>query len=76
MKVCNNVDNKCYYLNDHSNLDNDISDMCYLPTACPQNVNTPYEWIFQLPTPYTSRLEWEEAMDTLNMDCSCQNHNY
>ena len=59
-RVCNNVDGKCYYVNGgylHSSLENELGTPCYLPTECPQNVNTPYEWIFQIPTPYTSLLE-------------------
>ena len=68
-QVCNNVDGKCYYINggkNPSNLQNSIRDPCYLPTACPQNVNTPYEWIFQMPTPYTSLMELNEAYQYLN----------
>ncbi len=62
--VCNNVDGKCYYINGGhcpTDLNNNIDSPCYLPTSCPQNVNTPYEWIFQLPTPYTSLLELNKA---------------
>lgn len=62
MNVCNNVDKKCYYINDASNLDNDITDACYLPTSCPQNCNTPNEWIFQIPTPYTTLQEYNDMV--------------
>lgn len=72
MKVCNNVDHKCYTIKDHSSLDNDISDMCYLPTACPQNVNTPYEWIFQLPTPYTSIMEFNDYIADYCDNCDLE----
>jgi hypothetical protein len=66
-RVCNNVDGKCYYINGGkcpSTLDNELGDPCYLPTSCPQNVNTPYEWIFQMPTPYTSLMELNDVTDS------------
>lgn len=65
--VCNNIDRKCYIIEQPEmntiSLNNDICKSCYMPTACPQSGNYPYQWIFNLPDPYGAQLELEYIYD-------------
>lgn len=78
-RVCNNVSGQCYYVNGgylNSSLENELGTPCYLPTECPQNVNTPYEWIFQIPTEYTALLELNNVTDCSMLNNLPQQYNY
>lgn len=69
-KICNNIDGKCYIFEDENedgikssvNLNNDICNSCYMPTSCPQNSNSQYQWIFNIPDPYASQLEFYQYL--------------